>query len=143
MTQKDYVIKLKDGRKLGYAEYGTSHGKPLLFFHGWPSSRLHAKYLDPLAKKLKIRIIAPDRSGFGLSDYQSNRTLLDWPGDVVELADKLKIRKFAIVGISGGGPYAAVTAYKIPHRITKAGIVIGLGPLNICHGQILCCKNPQ
>jgi pimeloyl-ACP methyl ester carboxylesterase len=123
------TIKLKDGRTLGFAQYGDPKGKPLFYFHGWPASRFNAAIYDELAKKLHIRIIAPDRPGFGLSDYQNDRTLLDWPDDVVELADKLQIKKFATMGVSGGGPYSAVCAYKIPNRLTKTDIVVGLGQI--------------
>ena len=125
------IITLSDGRKLAYAEYGDPKGKPLFYFHGWPGSRLRSGFYDKIATKLHIRIISPDRPGYGLSDYKKNRTLLDYPDDMVELADKLKIKKFAIVGVSGGGPYAAVCAYKIPERIAKAGIVVGLAPTHI------------
>jgi len=123
------TIRLKGGRILGFAEYGDPKGKPLFYFHGWPASRLNAAIYDTLSKRLHIRIIAPDRPGFGLSDFQRDRTLLDWPGDVVSLADYLKIKKFAVMGVSGGGPYAADCAYKIPHRLTKTGIVVGLGQI--------------
>ncbi|HUD18976.1 MAG TPA: alpha/beta hydrolase [Patescibacteria group bacterium] len=123
------LCRLKDGRYLAYNEYGDLKGKPVFFFHGWPSSRLFAAKNDALAKKLHIRIISPDRPGFGYSDYQKDRTLLDWPGDVTALTDHLKIKTFAVMGQSGGGPYAAVCAYKIPERITKAGIVVGLAPI--------------
>ncbi len=125
----DHVIKLKDGRKLGYSQYGDPKGKPIFYFHGWPTSRLQAEYLDPIAKKLGARIIAIDRPGYGLSDYKNDRTLLDWPNDVLELADNLKIKRFAVMGVSGGGPYAAVTAFKIPERLTKVGIIVGLAPI--------------
>lgn len=131
MLSQDHIIKLVYGRILGYVEYGDPAGKPLFFFHGWPSSRLHAKRLEKVAKKLKVRIISLDRPGFGLSDYKPNRTLLDFPDDVMELADHLRIKRFAVLGVSGGGPYAAVCAYKIPQRITKAGVAVGLGPTNI------------
>ena len=126
-----HVIKLKNGRKLGYSEYGDTKGKPTFYFHGWPTSRLQAQVNDQIAKKLHIRIISIDRPGIGLSEFQKNRTLLNWPDDVVELADQLKINKFAVMGVSGGGPYAAVCAYKISHRLTKAGIVVGLAPTYI------------
>jgi len=129
--ENDHIIKLKDGRKLAYAEYGDPEGQPLFFLHGWPSSRMHGRRMGEAASKLKIRIITPDRPGYGLSDYKENRTLLDYPDDILELADQLKIEKFAVVGVSGGGPYAAVCAYKIPTRITKVGIVVGLGPTHI------------
>jgi pimeloyl-ACP methyl ester carboxylesterase len=50
--------------------------------------------------------IAPDRPGLGLSDLKRGRKILDWPADVIELADALQIARFAVVGISGGGPYS-------------------------------------
>lgn len=78
-----------------------------------------------------IHVISLDRPGYGLSDFKEQRTLLDWPEDVVAIADKRKIKKFAIVGVSGGGPYAAVCAYRIPDRLTRAGIVVGLAPTDI------------
>ena len=125
---KDRVIKLKDGRRLGYGEYGDEEGKPLFYFHGWPSSRLQADIYHEEGKKLHTRIISIDRPGYGLSEFKAKRTLLDWPDDVIELANQLKINKFSVMGVSGGGPYAAVCAYKIPHRLTTVGIVAGLAP---------------
>ena len=127
----DHIIKLKDGRHLGYAEYGDLKGKPLFFFHGWPSCRMHAKRIGESAKKLKIRIISIDRPGYGNSGFQRNRTLLDWANDVEELADMLGIKRFPVIGVSGGGPYAAVCGYKIPNRITKVGIVVGLASTSV------------
>jgi pimeloyl-ACP methyl ester carboxylesterase len=129
-TSTDNVIQLADGRQLGYAEYGDPDGTPLFIFHGMPGSRLEAKLGDETATKLGVRIIAPDRPGHGLSDFQRDRTFLDWPDDVVELADALGIERFAIAGISGGGPHAAACAYKIPERLTAVGIVSGLGPFD-------------
>ncbi len=127
--RENNIVWLKDGRKLGYAEYGDAKGKPMFFFHGWPTSRLHGRSTDQAAKKLKIRVIATDRPGIGLSDYKPNRTMLDFSDDIVELADTLNIKKFPVLGISGGGPYATVCAYKIPYRLTKMGIAVGLSPI--------------
>jgi pimeloyl-ACP methyl ester carboxylesterase len=129
MELSGQTITLRGGRVLGYDEYGDPNGKSLFFFHGWPSSRLAAGKFEAIAQALHIRIIAPDRPGFGMSDFKKDRTILDWPDDVTALADALKIRKFAVMGVSGGGPYAAVCAYKIPQRITRVGIVAGLAPL--------------
>ena len=121
-------IRLFDGRALAYAEYGLSDGKPVFFFQGTPSSRLFHHPDESIAVSLGARIITIDRPGFGLSDPKPNRTLLDWPDDVMELADALALEQFAVGGISGGGPYVAACAQKIPHRLTKAGIVSGGGP---------------
>jgi pimeloyl-ACP methyl ester carboxylesterase len=83
---------------------------------------------DEVLAELNVRIIAADRPGCGLSDFKRNRKLLDWPDDVTELADELQIDRFAVLGVSGGGPYASACAYKIPERITTVGIVCGMGP---------------
>lgn len=120
------TIKLKDGRKLGYIDLGKSDGKPLFHFNGFPGSRLEVTILADEAIKKNIRVIGIDRPGMGLSDFKKNRTLLDWPDDVVELADALGIDKFAVEGISGGGPYVAACAYKIPKRLTSCGIISGV-----------------
>mgnify|MGYP001085269277 CR=1 FL=1 len=125
------TIRLKDGRLLGYAEFGDPAGKPIFHFHGIPSSRLEGKYADEVAAKHGVRLIAVDRPGIGLSDFKPKRTILDWPDDVVELADALEIVRFVVEGISGGGPYSAACAYKIPNRLTAAAIISGLGPINL------------
>ncbi len=102
---KNRRIKLRDGRALGYAEFGSPEGEPVFYFHGFPNSRVDWLISDPddAAGALNTRIIAPDRPGYGLSDYQRGRKLLDWPQDVLELANALQIDKFAVLGISGGG----------------------------------------
>ncbi|MBZ0154746.1 MAG: alpha/beta hydrolase [Alphaproteobacteria bacterium] len=121
-------IRLPDARYLGYSQYGDLSGRPVFYFHGFPGSRREALLAAETARKLGIRIIAADRPGFGLSDFQENRTLLHWPDDVLRLADVLGIERFSVVGISGGGPYAAACALRIPHRLSSAGIVCGIGP---------------
>ena len=128
-------IELKDGRSLGYAEYGAPDGKPVFYFHGFPGSRLDWPFsdADDSAAQLNARIIAVDRPGMGLSDFKHGREILDWPDDVVELADKLQLDRFAVLGISGGGPYAATCAYKIPERLTATAIVSSMGPLEAPH----------
>jgi pimeloyl-ACP methyl ester carboxylesterase len=123
-------IKLKDGRMLGYDEYGAPDGKPVIFIHGFPGSRLDWPLFDPddSAVELNARIIAVDRPGMGLSDFKPGREILDWPDDVTELADMLQMDKFAVLAVSGGGPYGNACAFKIPERLTETAIVCGMGP---------------
>jgi pimeloyl-ACP methyl ester carboxylesterase len=123
------TITLRDGRTLGYAEYGDPNGKPLLWFHGFPGCRLDGKLVEEAAGAAGVRVIAPDRPGMGLSTFQPARTFLDWPGAVRQLADSLGLERFAVAGISGGGPYATVCALKLADRLTAAGIISGVGPL--------------
>jgi pimeloyl-ACP methyl ester carboxylesterase len=125
------VITLRDGRLLGYAEYGTPRGKPVFFFHGNPSSRLGGRLMDGAANEINVRIIAIDRPGIGLSDFKPGRQYLDWPDDITELADILKVDRFAILGISSGAPHAAACAFKMPDRLFAVAIVSGPCPFNV------------
>lgn len=128
------AILLPDGRRLGFAEYGDPHGKPLMSFHGLPSSRLDCSFAHAACVEIGVRLIAPDRPGMGLSDFQPGRRLVDWPRDVVALADALQLDTFAVMGTSGGGPYAAVCAHAIADRLTAAGILCGMGLADIPGG---------
>ncbi len=130
MDRQDFnTIKLPDGRKLSYAEYGDPQGLPVFFFHGFPGSRYDGEYSGQAAAEMGIRLIAPDRPGMGCSDFQPNRRLLDWPADVCRLADSLKLDKFGVLGYSGGGPHALACAYRIPERLTTVGVMAGVGPV--------------
>jgi pimeloyl-ACP methyl ester carboxylesterase len=122
------VYRLKDGKSLGYLEVGDPHGKPLLHFHGTPGCRLDVLFGKKFAEENGIRFIGLDRPGLGLSDFQPHRKLLDWPDDVLELADGLGLEEFAVQGVSGGGPFALACAYKIPERLTACGVIVGMGP---------------
>ncbi len=125
----DLTIRLPDGRTLGYAESGAPAGWPLFFFHGSPGSRLECRYFDEDALvRLNIRLITPDRPGFGLSDFQPKRAICDWPADVIALAGALGVERFGVLGISGGSPYAAVCARMVPERLTAVAIVSGVAP---------------
>jgi len=132
MSKTEQQLRLPTGRLLAYDEHGAVDGTPIFYFHGSPSTRLewHLFGSDALARKLKVRIIVPDRPGLGRSDFQPGRRISDWPADVIALADRLALARFAILGYSGGGPYAAACALKIPERLTRVGIVSGTAPFN-------------
>ena len=124
-------ITLSDGRKLGFAVYGDRQGKTVFYFHGFPGSRLEAKLAEKIALDTHVRFIGIDRPGYGLSSFKPGRTFVDWTDDVVQLADALGIDSFSILGVSGGGPYAAACACKIPDRLDAVGIVCGMGPVDV------------
>lgn len=121
-------IKLRDGRLLSYAEFGAPGGQPVFFFHGLPGSRLFRHPDDGIADALGVRLITIDRPGFGLSSFQRGRRLLDWPDDVTQLADALGLDRFAVAGVSAGGPYAAACAFKLPQRLTRAALISAAAP---------------
>jgi pimeloyl-ACP methyl ester carboxylesterase len=129
-TLTDGTITTRDGRALAYAEYGDRSGRPVFYFHGFPGSRLEISLASAAASDSRVRLIAVDRPGYGRSDFKSGRRILDWPDDVTDLADGLRIDRFAALGASGGGPYLCACALKLSRRITRAGIFCGLGPLD-------------
>jgi pimeloyl-ACP methyl ester carboxylesterase len=130
MNRESNIIVLSDGRRLAYAEYGDPEGMPVIYCHGFPGSRLEALLFDQSARQNNLRVIAPDRNGLGLSDPKPGRQLLDWTADVEALADILEIERFFLIGISGGGPYAAACAYRLANRLNGFTLVCPLGPLD-------------
>lgn len=128
--QINNTITLADGRVLGYAKYGDPHGFPMMYFHGGQESRLSSGFMDSTAAELGICIIAPDRPGVGLSDFQEDRTFLNWASDVEQLADRLKIEHFSVFGLSGGAPHVLACLIRIPGRIDNASIIAGATPYN-------------
>lgn len=132
-NKSNQTLQLKDGRQMGYAEFGDLNGKPVLFFHGTPGSRLTRYPDESIATLLGVRIINIDRPGYGLSDFVPDNTLVNWTEDIIELADALKIEQFAVTGVSGGGAYALACTSEIPERITRAGVISSISPFDVSH----------
>ncbi|KAE8389635.1 Alpha/Beta hydrolase protein [Aspergillus alliaceus] len=128
-AQLDQTLTLSDGRTLGFAEYGSPQGTPLLYFHGLPACRYEIDFHE-LGLRHDGRVFAIDRPGMGLSTFQPNRTLLDWPADVKEFTQKLGLDKYRVLGGSGGGPYSLVCAKALSKENLKGvGVLAGMAPL--------------
>lgn len=130
------TLRLPDGRQIGYAQYGDLNGKPIICLHGILGSRLENALLDANAKELGARIIGIERPATGLSTPDSRpvgeRKVLDHAKDVELLAEHLKLEDYAVLGTSGGGPYALGCARLLPSSPTKprlkaVSVVTGLG----------------
>jgi len=119
----DNTFTLKDGRKLGYATQGDVAGFPIFGLHGTPGSRIWFTEEDDVLQKLNVRLITTDRPGYGVSDLQPDRKIKDYAQDIAQLADHLGIDKFSVMGISGGGIFAATCAHELPNRVIKAGLI--------------------
>lgn len=120
-------LRLSDGKQLCYAEYGDPQGEPVFLFHGNPGARISWGLYPDSPFLPGIRIIAPDRPGYGHTEYKKN-ALERWPNDIRELSDHLEIEKFHLFAPSGGGPYALACAWKIPERLKSIGIFGSVGP---------------
>ncbi len=126
---RENLIKLENGAVIAFEEYGDANGEPVIFCHGWPSSRIMARLTDEPARDLGIRIISPDRPGISGSSLQPDRKLTDWPALVERIADHLAIRDFRMLAISGGAPYAYATAAAMPDQLRAIAIVAGAPPI--------------
>jgi pimeloyl-ACP methyl ester carboxylesterase len=126
------LFKIINNLKIGITEFGDPNGETVLYFHGFPGSRLDGNLFEfnKIGKASNTRIIGIDRPGIGISEFQPDRRLLDWPKTVIAIADNFNLKKFSILGISGGGPYALACAYAIPERLLRVSIISSMGPFN-------------
>lgn len=121
-------VVLADGRLLQWHEYGDPAGAPCLYLPGTPASGLAGAYYDDAARRAGVRLLSVDKPGYGGSAYQPGRTLLGFAADVEQLALSLGLRRFAVLGESGGGPHALAVAHRLPDLLTVALVAAGMGP---------------
>jgi pimeloyl-ACP methyl ester carboxylesterase len=121
-------MRLADARRIGCLEVGASDGFPVFHFHGNGSSRLEVTLLADAAAAAGARLIGLDRPGIGDSDPAPGRTLIDWPHDVAQVADRLQIGRFAVAGFSAGGAYALACADRMADRLTGCALISSICP---------------
>jgi pimeloyl-ACP methyl ester carboxylesterase len=128
----DGTLTLQDERTLGYKIYGPEDAKPVLYFHGTPSSRLEPLLLyeygidvEQLLAEAGLKLIAVDRPGKGLSSFDEKASFLSFADNVRELCANLHINNCPVLCWSGGGPYALAIAYKHPQLIHSVHIICG------------------
>jgi pimeloyl-ACP methyl ester carboxylesterase len=127
----DQVTQAPDGRTLAFAEWGDSTGFPLFWLHGTPSSRFSRHYDENDYVKAGARVMTYDRPGYGGSDRQPGRRVVDCVGDIAAIADTLGIERFAVSGGSGGGPHALAVAARLPERVTRAACAVSPAPYEV------------
>lgn len=129
MREGDLLFHLQDGRALGYRIFGDPGGWPLLFLHGTPGSRLKFSIGDEAGRRLGLAIIAPDRWGYGLTDAPAVARLSTYADDMAALMDHLGHARFAVGGVSGGGPFAAAVAACHARRVAALALISPVGPI--------------
>jgi pimeloyl-ACP methyl ester carboxylesterase len=127
--KKERFVQLQGDAVVAFEEYGDANGVPVMFCHGWPSSRTMAQLTDEPARDLGVRIISPDRPGISGSSLHPNRKLADWPRVIERVLDHVGIGEFRALAISGGAPYAYALAATMPGRVRAIAIVAGAIPM--------------
>jgi pimeloyl-ACP methyl ester carboxylesterase len=122
----DSTVMLSDGRQVAFTDMGDPGGAAIFFFHGAPDSRLSIASLEREFADRTLRVISPDRPGYGASSPQPGRSMADWPPDVAAVADALGIERFMVSGYSSGGPYAIACAALLPDRVMGAIVLSGI-----------------
>jgi pimeloyl-ACP methyl ester carboxylesterase len=122
------IVRLADGRRLGYATLGPPDGRPLVLQHGSPSSRLQQVWPPTFCDDHNVFLVTYDRPGYGRSDPQPSRRVVDAAADVAALADHLRLDRFAVLGGSGGGPHALACTAALGGRVRRTAVVAGLAP---------------
>ncbi len=123
------ALRLRDGRRLAYRAVGPRGGALVLYLHGAIGAPQSAcPQLESIVEALGLRYVLVSRPGFGDSDPLRGRTLTSFAGDVAQFADALGRPRFAVVGVSAGGPYALACAYALPERVQVASVVSCMAP---------------
>mmetsp|Transcript_27542 Transcript_27542/g.79253 ORF Transcript_27542/g.79253 Transcript_27542/m.79253 type:complete len:277 (-) Transcript_27542:926-1756(-) len=121
---KDETFTTIDGQRVAFLECGDLSGWPVFFIHGWPASRLSSLSGAIAARSQGVRLIAPDRPGVGRSEFAPNRSIDDFPDLIGALARHLGVAEFAVLGISGGGPYVLSCLYHLPASPLRAATFV-------------------
>lgn len=130
LEKRELAVRHPNGRQVYCSIVGASDLQKVVFYsHGFPASRIEAMVAHREAERLGITIVALDRPGFGASDWYSERCFEDWAKDVALVADQLGVKRFGILGVSGGTPTAVAAAGTLADRVSSLTIVSGVGPV--------------
>jgi pimeloyl-ACP methyl ester carboxylesterase len=122
-------IAVGEDRRIGFAEFGAPHGRPVFWLHGTPGARRQIPTeARVFAERENIRLIGIDRPGIGSSTPHQYESVFGFADDMRTIADTLGIEKMAVVGLSGGGPYTLACAAGLPDRVVAVGVLGGVAP---------------
>lgn len=122
-------VAVSADRQLGFAEFGDPQGRAIFWLHGTPGARRQIPAeARAYAELEKIRLIGVDRPGIGSSTPYQYPNVLAFADDLRVIADTLGIENFAVIGLSGGGPYTLAVAAAMPERVVAAGVLGGVAP---------------
>jgi pimeloyl-ACP methyl ester carboxylesterase len=133
LDPRDQLV-LRDGRSLSFTAIGPPSGRPVIYCHGAIGTPVEATIdVERIVDRAGVRFIAPSRPGVGGSDAQPGRTIIDFAGDVAELADLLEFERFSLLGVSAGGPYALAVAHQLGARVERIALCSALSPFCMPH----------
>jgi len=136
------VFRLGDGRAVEYLDVGDPAGRPVVFLHGTPGTAGSAALLEGAARRQGVRLLAVSRPGYGATTTTAPG-LLSVGHDVGELASGVGVGDFAVLGTSGGGPFALATSVALGSRVRDVLVAAGAGPYRLLAPQVLTPEDAQ
>ena len=123
-------MRVGPNRVLGYAAFGDPAGRLVLWHHGTPGARRQVPLVARrAADQLGIHLVSVERPGIGDSTDHRYRAIRDWAADAAAVADHFGHHELAVVGLSGGGPYALACAHELPDRVKAVGLLGSVCPV--------------
>jgi pimeloyl-ACP methyl ester carboxylesterase len=116
-----------------YIDEGLADWRPVVFFGGLGTdvnAFYETEFARELRERLRLRFISVERNGFGMTPFDPVRGFREAVDDVLSVLDGLGVRRFAVVAISGGAPFAAALCARVPARVLSLHLAAAAaGPL--------------
>jgi pimeloyl-ACP methyl ester carboxylesterase len=125
------TIDLPDGRVLGYSDDGDPSGRAVILHPGTPETSVMGRWAHDAAVSAGVRLLSVDRPGYRGSTPTTEASLGRTGADTAAMAAGIGLREYAVVGLSGGGPFAVATAAADPSHVRALGVVGGIGPWRV------------
>ncbi len=125
------TIDLPGGRVIGYWDGGDPVGRAVILHPGTPETRVMGRWGHDAAVAAGVRLVAVDRPGYGRSTPDTDPSLLRTGMDTAAMAAAMGLSEYAVVGLSGGGPFAVATAVADPDHVHALGVLGGIGPWRV------------
>lgn len=129
MDGKEITIEFEHLRVAGL-EWGPADAPPVLAIHGWLDNAASFSRLAPLLDG--VRLIAVDLPGHGRSQHRPaacNHHFIDWAPQILDIADALGLKTFALMGHSMGAGISTLVPAAAPGRLNRMVLLEGVGPL--------------
>ena len=116
--------------EIGYHDSGSADGFPVVLLHGFPDDAHAYDGVAPLLAAKGCRALSVYLRGFGPTtflDATAPRTAEQAAigQDVIDFADALQLRRFAVAGFDWGGRAACIASALHPDRVRAAVLVSG------------------
>jgi pimeloyl-ACP methyl ester carboxylesterase len=114
---------------IAYAESGDTRGFPIVLLHGFPDDAHAWDEVAPPLAGAGYRVLAPYLRGYGATRFRDAAAprMAEQAAigqDLIDFADALGLRQFAVAGYDWGGRAAAIAAALHPDRV-RATVLIG------------------